>query len=362
MLVKDLEFNKETVTKLANNLETVYPDFKKQRFIESCLEEFPKQELKQRMSHVTYMIHQYLGEDYETNIDTLSRAMNHVQKGGFIYGSVIEYIETYGCNRQYLDLSLEKLGEFTRLLSSEFAIRPFLSRFEEETLSKVYEWTKSNDVHKRRLASEGTRPSLPWGPNITVNYKVAAKVLDHLYYDSVRFVTRSCANHLNDISKIDPGFVLDTLSRWEKSKKQNKTEMDYIIKHSLRTLVKKGHLDTLAFLGLNLNPLVSISEIRLSPTELHIGDYLEIQFDLTPLEDTKLLVDYIITYPTKRGSTTTKVFKIVQFEGTTNQTKQLTRRRTFRHMSTRTMKPGNHKVSIQVNGTIIAEKDFLLHE
>jgi 3-methyladenine DNA glycosylase AlkC len=123
-----------------------------------------------------------------------------------------------------------------------------LNEFETETFEQMKLWSKSDHYHLRRLASEGTRASLPWGIKINLDYKKPIEILDDLYYDSTRFVTRSVANHMNDISKKDAVLVLDTLKRWKDSKKQNTKEMDFIISHSLRTLVKDGNKEALNFL------------------------------------------------------------------------------------------------------------------
>jgi 3-methyladenine DNA glycosylase AlkC len=55
--------------------------------------------------------------------------------------------------------------------------------------------------------------------------------------DESRYVTRSVANHLNDISKIDPELVIKTLALWQNNNKSK--DINYIISHSTRTLVKK---------------------------------------------------------------------------------------------------------------------------
>jgi 3-methyladenine DNA glycosylase AlkC len=110
------------------------------------------------------------------------------------------------------------------------------------------EWAKSEHYHQRRLASEGTRPSLPWAIKVNLDYKKPIEILDVLYCDNTRYVTRSVANHMNDISKRDASLVLDTLRKWKNSKKQNKKEMDFIISHSLRTLVKDGNREALNLL------------------------------------------------------------------------------------------------------------------
>lgn len=69
--------------------------------------------------------------------------------------------------------------------------------------------------HQKRLTSEGLRPKLPWAIGITLDYREGAKPLENLYYDSGRYVTRSVANHLNDISKMEPSYVLSRLNEWQ---------------------------------------------------------------------------------------------------------------------------------------------------
>jgi 3-methyladenine DNA glycosylase AlkC len=144
-----------------------------------------------------------------------------------------------GCNEKYLQYSLETLAYFTQFFSSEWPVRKFFNTFPEETFEFFRKQAKSKNYHIRRWVSEGSRPSLPWGEKIAFDYKKAANLLDELFFDETRYVTRSVANHLNDISKKDADFVYTTLKKWEKSGKQNNKEMDFIIKHSLRTLVKK---------------------------------------------------------------------------------------------------------------------------
>jgi 3-methyladenine DNA glycosylase AlkC len=81
-------------------------------------------------------------------------------------------------------------------------------------------------------------------------------LLHDLFFDQTRYVTRSVANHLNDISKKDPELVYEMLQKWKNSGKQNPQEMDFIIKHSLRTLVKKGENNALEMIGVSQNPQV----------------------------------------------------------------------------------------------------------
>ncbi|XMB72947.1 DNA alkylation repair protein [Mycoplasmatota bacterium WC30] len=360
MTLKELLFNKDTVSMLANSVFNVYHDFDKAGFINEALLHFPKQELKERMTTVRVVLEKYLPNDYVEAIEILTNAFNDFEESHFIYGSILEYIEYNGLSDEHLKLSLNKLGDFTKYFSAEFAIRPFFNSYPESVLTEVLKWAQSDDIHQRRLASEGVRPSLPWGMNINIDYKDGAKSLEYLYYDTERYVTRSVANHLNDISKKDPEFVLKTLKRWKNSHKQDSIEMEYIIKHSLRTLVKKGHNATLEFLGYNLNPKIDYSILELSAKEVNIGGKLHFNFEVFAKEAVTLIIDYNVIYPTKHGKTTKKTYKLKTINVKNNQKIQINGSRSFKPISTRTLYPGVHKIEIQVNGKIILSDSFTL--
>ena len=55
----------------------------------------------------------------------------------------------------------------TRRFSCEFSIRSSLEAEPERTLARLLEWTADPSPHVRRLASEGTRPRLPWAARFT---------------------------------------------------------------------------------------------------------------------------------------------------------------------------------------------------
>ncbi len=110
-------------------------------------------------------------------------------------------------------------------------------------------WTASGDEHVRRLASEGTRPFLPWAkrcgdPGPTP--RSTLPILDALCNDASEYVRRSVANHLNDLSRQQPDIVVETATRWLAEPDAN---ADRLVRHALRTLVKKGHPGALALLG-----------------------------------------------------------------------------------------------------------------
>lgn len=358
MTLKDELFNREQVTILADLIKDVHTTFNKDDFINDCVNSFPPLELKERMSSVRKELYNYLPKDYITCVEILSKALSNRKQGGFIFGGVLEYIEIYGCTDEYVDYSLTKLGELTSALSSEFAVRPFFNKYPDKTLAIFEQWSKDEDFQIRRLASEGARPSLPWAMNINVDYKIASKQLDNLYYDTERFVTRSVANHLNDISKIDPLFVLEKLDNWRKEGKQNNEEMNYIINHSLRTLIKKGHPETLKFLGYNLSPNIELSEISFMKNPIKIGENLEYSFDIISKDNTKLMIDYIVYYPSTTKRRNQKTYKLKVLDVRPNETYKINGKRSFKKISTRKMRPGIHEIEIQVNGNVYKKRHF----
>ena len=360
MTLKEELFNIETVSILANQIKDAYPSFETDSFIKECFDAFDPLELKERMAHVREMLYKYLPKDFKEAVLIMEKGISTREHGRFIYGSILEYIEVYGCTDELADFSLEKLGVLTSSLSSEFAVRPFFNNYKEKTLAKVIEWTKSDDFEIRRLASEGSRPSLPWAQNINVHYSEAAAPLDYLYYDDERYVTRSVANHLIDISKMDPSFVLNKLKQWQKEGKQNPVELDYMIKHSLRTLIKRGHKETLNFLGYKSEPKLELSPLSFNKETLNLGEKLEFEFDLTLLEDSNLMIDYTVYFPSKTNKPAKKTFKLKQIEGKKGETHTVTGRRQFRHMSTRQMRTGTHEIRVQINGDVLLQKTFEL--
>ena len=362
VLLKNELFNKETVNVLSNAIKNVYEPLNEELFINDVIGEFHNLELMDRIHWITETLTKHLPDSYIDSVNILYESLNKINhEGMFAFSSYPDFVSRNGCNKENLELSLHMLGEFTKLFSAEFSIRFFINEFPETTYLKMVEWSKSDNVHQRRLASEGLRPKLPWAKGITFDIYKGIKPLDNLFYDKERYVTRSVANHLNDISKIDPLLVLSTLSRWKESGKQDIDEMKYIISHSLRTLVKKGDMETLSFLGFTDSPKVII-DLNLSNDKYNVGDYLEFEVEINPLENSKVVVDYIVHYPTNAGNISKKTFKIKSLELFKNTKVIIKRKNKLENRTTRKLCSGIHKVFIQLNGLIVAEKEFILEE
>ncbi len=362
MTLKQQLFNRDTVLTLARRIHVADPSFPVEEFTLRALKRFPPLELKQRMTALSELLEDYLPDDFEEAVAIFRSALHHNAGEHFVYGAIQEYVMRHGNTDEHVDLALAAIGEFTSAFSGEFAIRPFLNDYPAKTMAIAMTWAESADLHQRRLASEGLRPSLPWAPAITLDYKIAATPLDHLYHDPVRYVTRSVANHLNDISKFDPDFVLNTLKRWQNEDKQDTAEFDYIVRHSLRTLIKQGHPGALAMRGFDLDPDITDHGLHLSADTIAIGDALEMTLTIAANESCRLVIDYIITYQTKSGRLSDKTYKWTTLDLAAKDTKTITAKRPFVHRSTRTLYPGPHVVTVQINGVRSHQATVMLVE
>jgi 3-methyladenine DNA glycosylase AlkC len=361
LLLKDKLFNQKNVKYLANLIKNIYTNLDQNNFEKDILEKFPELELKERISWVRRIIEKNLPSDYKTTVNVLLECIkNEPENSDFIFASFSEYIEIHGCNEKYLEISLDALGQFTKYFSAEFSIRCFINTFPEKIFLKMQEWSFSKNQHQRRLATEGLRPKLPWAKAILFDYKKGSIILDNLFYDTERYIVRSVANHLNDISKINPDFVLEKLEEWKNSKKQNEKEMKYMINHSLRTSIKKGHQNTFNFLGYNSQPKINITNFKIEKKDIQLGEPLLFSFEIISKAPENLIIDYKIIYPNPQKRHSEKVFKIKTTHLKKNEEIKISKKHLFKIMTTKKLYSGTYRLEIQINGIIMEVEDFNL--
>lgn len=258
---KDQFFTREKVELIAGEITHVDSAFGADEFVAMVVARFPELELKARIAWITTCLDRHLPRDFREAVSILVRslpapvnpALSDGDFGDFIYAPYAEYVARHGCTAEDLEFSLAMLRDITTRFSAEFAIRPFLDAFPDQVLTTLLAWTEDQHYHVRRLCSEGTRPRLPWARNLTLPYDVGIPVLDRLFADPTRYVTRSVANHINDICKKNPGLALDTLERWRDSRLQQPREMRYVIRHGARTLRRANHPRALDLVGSHLS-------------------------------------------------------------------------------------------------------------
>lgn len=247
VLLKDQLFNHDKVTRVAAEISGVSQTFDAAAFVHEATSRLPGLELKQRLEWITDCLERHLPRDFGRAVDLMVASLpapcdpsrTDGDFGDFIYAPYAEYVARHGCTRELFAFSLATLRLLTTRFSAEFAIRAFIDAFPEETLHVLTEWTDDEHYHVRRLCSEGTRPRLPWARRLSTPVDYAVPLLERLHADATRCVTRSVANHVNDISKVDPDLAVDLLRRWRSRGAQGIKEMDYIVRHATRSLVRQ---------------------------------------------------------------------------------------------------------------------------
>lgn len=365
--LKDQLFNADSVGELAGRLAKVLPEFRRSAFEREVLARFADLELKERIAWIVTVLESHLPDAFPDALRALRNALPEPLDptrtdddfGRFIWVVPGEYVAKHGCKEEFLDESLDFLREATKRFSSEGAIRPFLNRFPEQTLAFVHECTADANYHVRRLASEGIRPLLPWAVRVDVSTDEILCVLDKLYADHTRYVTRSVANTLNDISKTDPDRVLETLEGWRQEGKQNDQELRWMIRHALRTLLKQDFAAALKLLGYTTEPKFRLSKQEISET-VAVGDSFEWRATLTSLADQKLKVTLRIHYLKANGSLSAKVFAVRNGDFRKGESLEIVKHQPFRPVTTRTLYPGTHYAELVVNGKSRRKRAFEL--
>ncbi len=365
--LKDHLFNAETLGRLAAEYAAGLPSFDAEGFLSDVLPGLQGRELMQRLDWIADCIEARLAPDFPTMADQLEAAMpsqldpskTDDDFGHFIHAIPGILAVRHGMTEEHRERALDLLHAATRRFSMEFYIRPFINMWPDFVMNRLRIWAKDPNYHVRRLVSEGTRPKLPWAKAVKIDPLLPLEFLDILHADDTRYVTRSVANHLNDISKIAPDMVVKTLENWRKGGLQDSKELDWMSSHALRTLIKQGHPKTLKFLGYQMDVDLRLSELEISKNPVKMGEFLEFELSIFGESGTKILIDYVIDFPKTDKSTRSKVFKFkktsIPKSGTLNLIK---RHRLKGDATTFSLYPGQHRLIIQINGKRVTETVF----
>lgn len=259
------------------------------------------------------------------------------------------------------DDAMALLADLTGRLTAEFAIRTLLRHDVDRAVGIARTWTRSDDADVRRLASEGTRPYLPWAvrvPQILARPGVTVPLLDALYRDDSEYVRRSVANHLNDLSRDHPELVVATAGRWLAAPAPTTPGL---VRHALRTLVKRGHPGALGLLGFG-PATVEIDGPVLDGARVPFGGTLRFTAEVRNVgaDEARLSIDYVVHHQKANGSQSAKTFKLTTRTLAPGERVQLSREHSFRPITTRRYHPGPHAVALQVNGVVTDRAPFEL--
>ncbi len=359
--LKEQLFNANTIGDLAAEYAAL-PGFDAARFTSEALAGLTSRGLLERLDWLADCVAAQLPGSFPAMADALEAAMpppldpakTDDDFGRFIHAVPGILAVRHGLD-DHRDRALDLLELATQRFSMEFYIRPFLNRWPDETLARLARWTEHDNYHVRRLVSEGTRPRLPWAANITLDPLVPLRFLDALHADPTRYVTRSVANHMNDLSRIAPDRVTGLLRDWQGANRQTPRELDWMTRHALRTAVKRGEAGALALLGYAQDRDIAVS-LEVAPNPVAIGDALRIDVTLTAPEALRVMVDYRIRFHRPNGRVGEKVYKLKAAKLAAGVPLSIGKSHLLKDgASTFTLHRGPHQVVVQVNGQDRAE-------
>lgn len=238
-----LWFDQDLAELLADKLVMEGVPFDKTAFVHLAAQELEGLELKARVESMADALYHHLPYEYPEAVLKLVAILgpeNEKETGMFkeFYWvmPLAKYVEKYGL--EYFDASMEAIYEITKRNTGEYTIRPFLEKYPEKTLATMLKWSKDENKHVRRLASEGVRPRLPWASKLDqfiVDPSPILPILENLKDDSSKYVQKSVANCINDILKDNLEIGKTWIENWTPSATK---ERKWIIKHALRNLLK----------------------------------------------------------------------------------------------------------------------------
>lgn len=360
-------FNPTVVSQLARDIQRTWPEFEADDFTADVNAQLEQLSFGDRNALIRDKLGEYLPQEFPRATQILIDSLGPEPEvedlsgfDGFIIMPQCDFVAKFGLD--HFEVSMQALYEMTKRFTAEGAIRPFLQKYPERTLKVLEQWTHDPNPFARRLPSEGTRPRLPLAPRLPQfieDPRPVLQLLENLKTDPVLMVRRSVANNLNDIAKDNPDMVVETLAAWQKIETE---EMDWLIRHASRTLLKQGHPGALALLGYPPQPKIKVQALTLETPVIQFGQSLDFSFEVHSQaeQSQKLMIDYVIHFMKASGTQAPKVFKLTKKQLAPGKSLTVTKQHPFKPISTRTYYAGAHRLGIQINGQLWAEAEFEL--
>lgn len=360
-------YGPEIPRQIAAMIAGVDPGFDAEGFVRESLTGYDVLELMDRGRHMARVLQRFLPADFEAAAEVLIASLGPkieaIEGSGmapFLYLPHTNFVAFYGLD--HLETSLRAQYELTQRFTAEFSIRPFLERYPEAVLKRLELWSEDGSHHVRRLVSEGTRPRLPWGSRLKAFQKDPSPVLgllERLKDDASLYVRRSVANNLNDIGKDNPDRLIATAQNWM----QNATpERAWIVRHALRSAVKRGDVRALAVLGFENGAEAQAEAVKITPAAPKMGESVSVAFTVVNTAETaqRLLVDLRVGFVKANGKTAPKVFKLKTLTLEPGQKAALSKTLSLAEITTRKHYPGRHTIEALINAQAVPLGAFTL--
>jgi 3-methyladenine DNA glycosylase AlkC len=350
-------FGPDVPIAIADMITSAYPEFDREGFISLAVAGLEDLELTPRARHISDALAQTLPEDRRYAIEIITGSLGPEIESAeltgmepFRYLPFVFFVADHGLD--HFETAMTAQYELTKRFTAEFSIRAYIDRYPERTVEQLRTWATDDNVHVRRLVSEGTRPRLPWAPRLRrfqEDPQPVIELLEILKDDEEEYVRRSVANNLNDISKDHPALAVETAARWWSDNQDTRR----MVRHGLRTLIKAGDPHALAILGFGSESPVRLQGVAIEPKKVHIGESVRITADLDNASNRQgaALVDFVVHFVKANGTTSPKVFKGGERSLPAGESTRVSKLVSLAQHSTRSHYAGVHKVEVQVNGT-----------
>lgn len=354
-------FSAQLVSVLADHLGTHLKHFDRIAFETNIGDQLDKLELKERIQLIADHIHNALPKHHEERYPILLSMLHPDHETGPEQQSNERGIRGWGAlplcavvgqhGLECFEESLATLKGMTSHFSSEFDVRHFLLADQDRALTIMASWVNDPNYHVRRLVSEGTRPRLPWAmklPKLIADPSPVLPLLEALRDDEEEYVRRSVANHLNDIAKDHPDLIADLAQDWMDGADENRKKL---LRHACRTLIKNGNSKVLETFGFG-KPQINLHLLEIENPTVAFGTSLDFSIEIQPTSDTvqSLIIDYVIHFKKSNGNLSPKVFKWKTLSLEPAKKVSLSRSHAIRLITTRKYYPGQHALSIRING------------
>jgi 3-methyladenine DNA glycosylase AlkC len=350
-------FGADIPKKIAGMIHAAHPSFDVDSFLREALTGYEPLALLPRGWQIARALRRHLPQDYARAADVLLASLGpkltSTESFGmapFLYLPHVLFVAEFGLD--HFEISMRAQHELTQRFTAEFSIRPYLERHTEATLARMETWARDPSPHVRRLVSEGARPRLPWASRLRrfqADPRPVLALLELLKDDPELYVRRSVANNLNDIGKDHPALLAETARRWQRGASE---ERRWLIRHALRSAVKRSEAGALAVLGFGGAAQVSIDNARIEPPRVKTGGAVSISFSVrnTSAASARVLVDFRVFFVKAGGKPRPKVFKLKTLSLAPGETATLGKTLSLKQMTTRQHHPGRHAVEVLLNG------------
>jgi len=349
------EFSPETIKSFSALLQVAWPAFPTKQWQTLATDGLGELRMLERVNLLAESLGKCLPETFSEAADVLYRLLESDEFDGWMMLPCGYYVAEAGIDEP--DVALPLLAALSPRFSSEGPIRVFIEAHPETTMRYLHQWTTHADEHVRRLVSEGTRPRLPWAPllrGFIEDPTPAVELLEKLFDDPSEYVRRSVANHLNDLSKDHRELAIELASRWQ----EQASHGEFVVRHGLRTLIKRGDPDALSIMGFEYDNTVELVSFALDSASITIGESATFTAVLSSTEPTRVAIDYLVHYQGAKGPKAPKVFKLTTRTVEPDSPETVVRKHAFKDVSIRKIHPGPHRIEVQVNGRVLAGADL----